>query len=60
MTQANLHHQVDYTLYEGLPVKGLPQTVVSRGEVVVRDRQFVGQPGRGRFLKRTKYRPGRL
>jgi dihydropyrimidinase len=47
-----LHHNCDYTPYEGIRVKGWPKTVLSRGEVVVRDGRFVGNKGQGRFLKR--------
>lgn len=45
--------QVDYSLYEGMRVKGMPEYVLSRGEVIVENGSFVGKPGRGRFLKRT-------
>lgn len=47
-----LHQNVDYTPYEGFKLQGYPQHVLSRGEVVVRDGVFVGQRGRGRFLRR--------
>jgi dihydropyrimidinase len=47
-----LHQNCDYTPYEGFRVKGWPSSVLSRGEVIVRDGKFVGTPGRGRFLKR--------
>ncbi|HSJ58611.1 MAG TPA: dihydropyrimidinase [Anaerolineae bacterium] len=45
-----LHQNVDYTPYEGWEVQGYPVTVLSRGEVIVRDGEFVGRQGRGRFL----------
>ena len=47
---AELHHDVDYTPYEGITVKGWPVHVLSRGEFVVRDGKPVGRKGRGRFL----------
>jgi dihydropyrimidinase len=53
---SQLHHRVDYTMYEGTQVRGAPQTVLRRGEVIVRDREFVGQPGTGQFLPRKPYR----
>jgi dihydropyrimidinase len=53
--QSGLHHNADYSLYDGREVRGLPITVLSRGEVIVEDRQFVGAPGRGRFLKRKRF-----
>jgi dihydropyrimidinase len=42
----------DYDCYEGWTVRGAPRTVLSRGEVVVRDGEVVSSPGRGRYLKR--------
>jgi dihydropyrimidinase len=47
----SLHQNVDYSPYEGWEVLGYPITVVSRGEIVVQDGQFVARPGRGRFLE---------
>jgi dihydropyrimidinase len=54
-----LHHAVDYTPYEGRTVKGWPETVLSRGEVVVRDGKPMGAKGRGRFLPRDLPAPAR-
>ena len=48
---AQLHHAVDYTPYEGLPVNAWPGVTVSRGTVVWRDGQYVGSPGHGKFLR---------
>jgi dihydropyrimidinase len=45
-----LHQNVDYCPYEGWQVQGYPATILARGEVIVRDGQFVGTAGRGRFL----------
>jgi dihydropyrimidinase len=45
-----LHQHVDYTPYEGWEVRGYPEMVLSRGEVIVRDGQFAGAAGRGSFL----------
>jgi dihydropyrimidinase len=47
-----LHQNCDYTPYEGMKIRGWPRTVLSRGEVIVREAQFVGSEGRGRYLKR--------
>jgi dihydroorotase-like cyclic amidohydrolase len=47
-----LHQNCDYTPYEGFRVKGWPRSVLSRGEVIVRDGEFIGAKGRGKFLKR--------
>jgi dihydropyrimidinase len=45
-----LHQNVDYCPYEGWEVRGYPETVLSRGEVIVQDGEFTGIAGRGRFL----------
>ncbi|KRE35584.1 dihydropyrimidinase [Paenibacillus sp. Soil522] len=51
------HMNVDYNPFEGMQVTGLPVSVLSRGEFVIRDRQFVGALGAGRYLKRAPYTP---
>jgi dihydropyrimidinase len=50
ITNDILHHNVDYTPYEGIEVTGWPETVISRGEVVVEDGILRAAPGRGQFL----------
>jgi dihydropyrimidinase len=51
---ASTHHmRVDYSLYEGRTVTGAPETVLSRGEIIVDRGAFLGGKGRGRFLKRA-------
>jgi dihydropyrimidinase len=55
MTRSALHGEVDYTLYEGQKVRGMPETVTLRGQVIVENRQYVGTPGTGRFIARSRY-----
>jgi dihydropyrimidinase len=51
---ASTHHmRVDYSLYEGRTVTGAPETVLSRGEIIVDRGAFLGRKGRGRLLKRA-------
>jgi dihydropyrimidinase len=50
-----LHHQVDYTPYEGMEVTGWPVTTLSRGKVVWNDGEVTAEPGHGRFLPRKPY-----
>lgn len=50
-----LHHNVDYCPYEGWVVQGYPVTVLSRGEVIVRDDEFVGAMGRGEFVHTSPF-----
>ena len=50
---AKTHHMdVDYSCYEGRSVQGGSDVVMSRGSVVVRNGEFTGKKGAGRFLKR--------
>jgi dihydropyrimidinase len=53
LTAETLHQNVDYTPYEGWQVHGYPVTVLSRGDVIVRDGTFLGQAGRGLYLHRS-------
>ncbi|HEY9716792.1 MAG TPA: dihydropyrimidinase [Trichormus sp.] len=51
---AKTHHMnVDYNCYEGMQVQGVPETVLSRGKVVIENEKYVGKPGDGKFLKRS-------
>ncbi len=50
----DLHHEVDYTPYEGMHVKAWPAMTLSKGMVVYRDGLFTGQAGLGKFLRRTR------
>jgi dihydropyrimidinase len=46
------HMRVDYSMFEGTRVKGVPKTVLSRGRVIVENGKFVGKVGAGEFLRR--------
>jgi len=53
---ADTHHmRVDYSMFEGIKVKGLPRVVMSRGKVVIENGKFVGKAGTGEFLKRKTF-----
>jgi len=55
---AQTHHmRVDYSMFEGIQVRGVPHMVLSRGEVMVEGGKFLGRAGRGQFLKRGTYNP---
>jgi len=45
-----LHHDVDYTPYEGMNLRAWPGLTLSRGEVVWDGQQLLSRPGQGRFL----------
>ena len=59
ISNALLHHNVDYTPYEGVVVRGWPETVLSRGEIVAERGDPAGKPGRGKFLHCAKPEPAR-
>jgi dihydropyrimidinase len=53
---AKTHHmRVDYSMFEGIQVTGMPDIVLSRGKVVVDGDKFLGRAGQGEFLKRATY-----
>jgi dihydropyrimidinase len=45
-----LHHEVDYTPYEGKTVQGWPVLTLSHGKVVSENQAFTGTAGAGQFL----------
>ncbi|WP_417770493.1 dihydropyrimidinase [Stappia sp.] len=47
----DLHHNVDYTPYEGYEVTGWPQIVFSGGNVVVENGELIAKAGDGKFLE---------
>jgi dihydropyrimidinase len=50
---AETHHmRVDFSCYEGMRVRGVTKTVLSRGELVIEEGEYVGRRGHGSFLKR--------
>jgi dihydropyrimidinase len=52
---AKTHHStVDYNLYEGTEVTGMPETVLVRGQLVIENGELVAQPGTGQFVKRAR------
>jgi len=59
ITQQKLHQNVDYTPYEGMTMTGMPKVVFSRGKRVAEWKDdhvaFVGEIGRGRFVKREPF-----
>ncbi|NWF47159.1 dihydropyrimidinase [Hydrogenophaga sp. D2P1] len=50
LTNARLHHAVDYTPYEGMKLKAWPGLTLAGGEVVWDGSNFHPRAGRGRFL----------
>jgi dihydropyrimidinase len=53
---AKTHHmRVDYSMFEGIEVTGMPDVVLSRGRMLIENDKFLGKPGAGEFLKRSLY-----
>src|ERR1700691_4965557 len=53
---AKTHHmRVDYSMFEGIEVTGMPDVVLCRGRVVVEGDKFLGRAGQGEFLRRSTY-----
>lgn len=42
----------DYSVYDGMAVKGWPVYTVSRGDIIQKDGKITAEKGRGRFIKR--------
>lgn len=55
LSKSMLHSNVDYTAYEGFKLKGCPVMTLSRGEIIVKNNEFIGQKGRGKFIKRQPF-----
>lgn len=54
ITNDILHHNVDYTPFEGLEVQGWPETMISRGDIIIESNELKAQPGRGQFLTQER------
>jgi len=46
------HMNVDYSAYEGRTIRGLVETVLSRGKVVIEQGAYKGNAGDGQFIRR--------
>jgi dihydropyrimidinase len=45
---------VNYNLFEGTEVRGAPEVVLVRGQVIVENDELVAEAGAGRFVKRAR------
>jgi dihydropyrimidinase len=55
ISAAAQHTNNDYNGFEGFAIEGRPSVVTVRGKVQVRDGVFVGEPGRGRMIRRKPH-----
>lgn len=52
LTKENMKSACDYCTYEGMKVKGVVSMVFSRGKLVAKDNEFLGEKGYGKFIHR--------
>jgi dihydropyrimidinase len=46
---------IDYNVFEGIEVTGLPRYTLSRGDVVFEDGKVTSEDGRGQFVERPPF-----
>jgi dihydropyrimidinase len=51
------HQRTDYNLYEGWQIRGVPEKVYLRGNLLVDGETWNGEPGGGTWLKRNAHAP---
>lgn len=54
ITAETNHGAIDYSLYEGMEVRGMPVTVLVRGQTVVDQGRLLAERGSGQFLRRQR------
>jgi dihydropyrimidinase len=55
---AETHHQnIDFNIYEGMEVTGLPTVTISRGSVVWQDGELKTVKGAGKYVNRPCFAP---
>ncbi len=52
------HQNVDYTPYEGVKGKGVVETVIAGGRVIVDQGKLMVEPGSGRYIQRKPFKGG--
>lgn len=55
LSSGALHHNVDYTLYEGMTLTGLARKTISQGSVVWDDGTLRAERGKGRYVRRPAF-----
>ena len=51
ISQNNMHSQIDYTIWEGIELKGYPVKTYSKGTLVYNNGNFSGKAGHGQFMR---------
>ncbi len=55
ISASTMHMRTDYNLYEGWQVKGKPSKVFLRGKLIVDGERWLGEQGKGQFVKRKPH-----
>lgn len=53
ITNNKMHSDCDHTIWEGKELNGYPEATYSRGRLVYKDGEFLGERGWGKFIKRS-------
>ena len=53
ITNDKMHSDCDHTIWEGKELNGYPEATYSRGRLVYKDGEFLGERGWGKFVKRS-------
>ena len=48
-----LYGDSDFSVYEGMKLKGWPRYTISRGEIIQKDGVITAKPGRGKYIRRS-------
>jgi len=51
ISQKNMNSNIDYTIWEGVSLKGYPVQTYSRGNLIYKNGEFIGDAGHGQFIK---------
>jgi dihydropyrimidinase len=57
ITAAKQQSVIDYNVFEGFEVEGLPRFVFSRGELAIKESEILARPGHGEFVAREANAP---
>jgi len=55
ITNSQLHHKSDHTVYEGMPIGAMPKTVICGGQIAYDKGILYVERLRGKYLKRRKW-----
>jgi len=57
---SNTHSKCDHTIWEGVELRGYPVQTYLRGKLVYDNGKYVGTPGDGKYIARSRRQSGAL